>query len=292
MLSTHVCKKIFGWLRIARRESLLAAIVLFALVLPAKAQEQTLELALLPTLNVRALLSVYLPLQVYLESELQRPVRLVTAPDYRTYMARTQQQKYRYAITAPHFARLAQQESGYTPVLRVKRDLAAIIVANKGSADSVSGQRGATVSTPDPLAIVSMLGLQLLKGQGLTPGDDVTVVTYPSFASAMLAAASNEVAAAITALPPFAQMPAAMRASLKVIAISPSVPPIMLIARADVPATECEQLKNALLRFAESELGHQFFARTKFESFIELRDGDLSALDPYTEQLKAALAAP
>ena len=67
----------------------MAFVVLLSIVLCARAQAPTLELALLPSLSTRNLFEVYRPLRDYLAREMNRPVRLVTAKDYRTLILRT-----------------------------------------------------------------------------------------------------------------------------------------------------------------------------------------------------------
>ena len=257
------------------------------------AQAQTIEVGLLPTLSARRILKTYQPLREYLERALGRPVLLVTAPDYRTHVERTRTGLYRYAVTAPHFARLAQRRSGYRVLVRVRSALAALLVVR--AADGVrrvEALRGQTVATPDGLAIVSMLGRAVLREHGLVPGRTVSLRDYRAFNSAVLAVSAGEVAAAVTAETALNQMPPAVRGAVRRIASSPVVPHVMLIAHGAVPERERERVKALLLSFGDDPAGKRFFERTGFGGYEPVAEQGLRALDPFVDDVEAALATP
>lgn len=276
--------------------SLICAIAIVASVAlnaPARAQSSTLELGLLPHLSTKTLFDVYRPLREYLAKGLQRPVRLVTAPDYRTLIERTRRGDYSYLVTAPHFARLAQKESGYMPLVRVDRDLSAILLTPRTAGiKDLNALRGAVVATPDRLAIISMLGIKALSEAGLVPGTNLTIRAYPTFASAVLAVSTGEAAAAVSAATAFNQMRKTTGKMMMTIAESSSVPGVMIIARSDVDVSQRDAVRELLVKFHLSEAGERFFTRTHFKRYRIPLDSELASLDPYVQQLKAVLAEP
>lgn len=266
---------------------------LFAL-LPAHlaAQPQALEIAIAPFLSTRILLANYQPLQAYLENKLQRPVLLVTAPDFRTFAERTQRGEYRYVITAPHFARLAQKEAGYQPMLAVKAKLVAIAVVEKNSPlRNVAELRGKTVAIPDPLTIVSMLGTQLLRANGLVPGEDVTLRPALSHNSAVLSVLHGESAAAFTAATLLKQMPEEIKSGVRVLAASEGFPNTIYLAHPKVPAREVTQMTATLLEFAEkTPQGQKLYGETLGHlGLVAPSPRELQRLDPFVSELKALL---
>ncbi|MBT9519859.1 MAG: PhnD/SsuA/transferrin family substrate-binding protein, partial [Dechloromonas sp.] len=82
-----------------------------------KATVRPLTVGLMPYLSTRMLLANYQPIAVALEQELQQPVQLVTAPDFDTYVKRVLDGEYDVAVLAPHFARLAIRDYGYSALL-------------------------------------------------------------------------------------------------------------------------------------------------------------------------------
>ncbi len=281
-----------AWQRVRRGAWLAASLVAGA---PALAAEpQALEIGVFPAFSTRAILSTYQPLRDYLADRLKRPVVLVTAPDYRTFIARTQRGEYRVVVTAPHFARLAQVEAGYVPLVRVKRELRGIIVVRRDSGiASVADLRGKTVGAPDELAIVAMLGEQLLRAQGLEPGKDVDVHHYTSFNSAMLAVHGGKASAALTAPTALAQMAPEVRDNLREIATTDAVPHVMYLAHPQVPPQEVRQLRELLMDFEKQQpAGVEFFKQTGFVGLEPPTAEQLRTLDPYVAMLKRRLHGP
>lgn len=256
------------------------------------AQPQALEIAITPFLSTRTLLTRYQPLQAYLEKKLQRPVLLVTAPDFRTFVERTQRGEYRYAVTAPHFARLAQKEAGYRPMLVVKAKLVAIAVVEKNSPlRNVAELRGKTVAVPDPLALVSMLGTQLLRANGLIPGKDVTLRPALSHNSAVLSVLRGESGAAFTELAVLKQMPDETKNGVRILAASTEFPNIIYLANPKVPTEEAAQMTATLLEFAEeTPQGRKLYGETLGHlGLVAPSPRDLQRLDPFVSELKALL---
>ena len=259
------------------------------------AEPQALEIAIFPYLSTRTLLTSYQPLQAYLEKKLQRPVLLVTAPDFRIFAERTQRGEYRYVITAPHFARLAQKEAGYRPMLVVKATLVAIAVVEKNSPlRNVAELRGKTVAAPDPLAIVSMLGAQLLRANGLVPGKDVTLRPALSHNSAVLSVLRGDSAAAFTSATALEQMPEEIKNGVRVLAASTEFPNIMYLANPNVPIEEVAQMTATLLEFAEkTPQGRKLYGETLgHQGLVAPSPKELQRLDPFVSELKALLDHP
>lgn len=214
-----------------------------------------------------------------------------TARDQRTFIERTQRGDYDLVITAPHFARLAQKEAGYIPMLRAKADLYGLLVVAKASPIArVEDLRGKVVVTPNPLAIISMLGEKLLEENGLHPGTDVTVAPRVSHASAVLAVIQGEAAAAVTSVTALAQMPPEFEAAVKVIATTQRTPHVFYLANHKLPSGEISRIKRIVLEFAENTPeGRRFIARLNHQGLVRPDPGDLESMDPYVAQLKALL---
>lgn len=282
-----------SWRRRFQR-ALLSILLLLCPIQPNAAEPAVFEFGILPALSTRVIFDTYEPMRMYLQEQLRRPVVLVTAPDYRTYIERTQRGEYSFLVTAPHFARLAQTEAGYVPIARVQRELRSIIVARAdGGIRRLGDLRGKQVTTPESLAIVSMLGKQLLRRHGLEPGKDLAIQPQASFNSAVLAVQNGEADAAVTAPTALAQMPEETRSIMRVIGTSDPVPHVIYIANRRMPAAEVEQIRRALLRFSDDKkYGSAFFQKTGFGGLVRPTPGELRSLDPYVAELKRQLKTP
>jgi len=280
-----------------RKSLLLLCALLLALTGTARAETRAaapLEVGVFPYLSTRALLATYQPLQQYLSQQLRRPVIIVTAPDMRTFVERTQAGAYPFVVTAPHFARLAQREAGYRPLLRAKRDLTGVVlVADGGAVREVADLRGKTLATPDALAIITHLGLNLLRAQGLTPGKDVAIEEMPSHSSAVLAVKHGAVAAAVVSNTAFLQMPADHRTGLRVLTQTPQVPHVMLLAGRDVAPQDADRFVQLVRDFVDNTPeGRKFIDGLGYLGLRPPTETELRSLDIYLEGLKAGLAAP
>ena len=256
-----------------------------------KTSDTTLEIGILPYLSVRTVLTTYQPLQQYLQDRLQRPVLFVTAPNMRTFVERTQRGEYRFVLTAPHFARLAQQEAGYLPMLRTKRDLYGVLLVDKDSPlRHVSELRGETVATPDSIAIINMLGAQLLRANGLKPGKDVELRAMPSHDTAVLALQKGDTAAAIVSVTALQQMPEELKNNIRTLAISNGIPHIMFLAHPKAPRREVADMTTLLLAFAENTPeGRRFMGDTGYIGLRPPTAREMKSLDPYVGDLKTLL---
>lgn len=262
-------------------------------LLPARvagAAEAVLEIGIWPYMSTQALLTLYHPLQIYLEHRLQRPVFFVTAPDQKIFVERTQQGEYRFVITAPHFARLAQKDAGYVPMLRAKRGLSGVLVVDKNSSiQSVGELRGKTVVLPDRLTIIAMLSLQTLRANGLQPERNVTVRYAVSHNSAVLAVLRGEGAAAATTATVLDQMPDKVKNGVKILAITGEVTPVVYLANPKVPSTEASGMTRIILDFVETPEGVKFINKLGYQGFRPPTDAEMSSLDPYVAELKKLL---
>ena len=266
---------------------ILAALMLAVPSLPAHA-EKALEIGIWPYMSTQALITAYHPMQVYLEQRLHRPVFFVTAPDQRTFVARTQHGEYQFAITAPHFARLAQQEAGYVPMLRENRNSAGVFLVEKNSPiHSVGELRGKTITLTDRITMIAILSLQALRDNGLEPGRNVTVRYAVSHNSAVLDMLRGESDAAATGTTILKQMPDNIKDRVKVLAKTRETMPAVYLANPKVPAEEVRKMTQILLDFAErTPEGVKFMKDLGYQGLRPPTDAEMQSIDPLVVELK------
>ena len=269
-----------------------ALFLLLALALPCAqaADRHALDMGIFPYLSTRALLDLYQPMRVYLSNELREPVNLFTAPSFKTYTDQTQQGIYDILVTPPHFARLAQREAGYIPLVMYTRELRGIVVVARDSPlRSLQDLKGKRIATPDQLALVTIMGQQLLRDNGLVPAVGVTLLDVTSHTNAVLAVLRGEADAAITEHVALLQMPPELRNGVRIIAQTPHVPHVMYLAHARLGKAWITRLKAALLRFPGTADGRVFLKESGFGGMRAVQEADLKNMDPYIKELKHLL---
>jgi phosphonate transport system substrate-binding protein len=280
------------------RNSMLVILLSSAIISVASASDpergDVLELGVAPFLPARTLVQNYQPMRAYLEQHLKQPVLFVTAPDYRTFHKRTQRREYPVIITVANAAYLAYAEAGYVPMLRpVVETCPALVVSKNSSLARVQDLRGKTVALPDPLAIISMQGAQMLRESGLDPGKDVHLRHLPNHSAAVNHVISGEVAAAIVSDIALLQMPAATQESVRVIQKweKAETPGVVYLASPDLSPQRIAQLTEAILKFVrETPEGREFILKLGYGGLVPAVKQDLEPLAPYGQIFKEAIA--
>ena len=250
------------------------------------AQVAELRVGILPYMSTQSLLMRYAPLHDYLERVLHRPVRLLTAPTFANFIERARHHDYDLYVTAPHFAVLAEQQSHYRRVARLQRELDGSFIVRQGAREqSVADLKGKRVGTPDPLAIITLMGEEALRGAGLEIGKTVRVVHFPSHNAAILAVANGQVEAAIVSSPVFESMSSKVRAEVRVLERTQRVPHIMLMASPQLSSAEYESLTTAILNFGDNKEGISYFNDTGYAGFLPIRDSDVGRAQPYADAI-------
>jgi phosphonate transport system substrate-binding protein len=210
------------------------------LAAPAHAAEPPpLQMGVLPYLSSERLFKNFLPLKDYLEAQLKRRIVMSTAPNFNIYVQRAARGDYDIYLTAPHFALLAETEQDYRRVSRFTRELTGDLVLRRDSAvRRVEDLRGLSVITPDALAITSLLGEQLLKEHGLSPGLDYRLERSASHNNAIMTVYRSGADAALTESAIFEQLTSEVRRELRVLARTHRVPHIMVMAHSRLPAAD------------------------------------------------------
>ena len=263
--------------------------LLFAMVAQADPgpTAKPLRVGLLPYLSTQRLLDSYAPLRDYLETALHRPVILITAPSFDVYVNRAGQYEYDLYLTAPHFAALAESQSGYKRVSRLLRELdGSLIVARGGPVKTIADLKGRVVATPDRLAIITMLGEALLQDNQLIPGKDVTVQYTPSHNNAIVAVASGQADAAVASGAVFDTMAPDVKDKLEILTHTGKVPHMMFMASPKIPDPDYQALRQAMLKFNAAGAGKVFFEKSGYGDMGEIGDAQMRQLRPYISILQ------
>ncbi|MBF0332935.1 MAG: phosphate/phosphite/phosphonate ABC transporter substrate-binding protein [Alphaproteobacteria bacterium] len=269
---------------------LAAALGLFASGSKA-ADRGPIEIAVLPYFSARTLFQQFEPLRAFIEEKLGRPTYLQTAPDYQSFVARTQRGEFGLVVTGPHLARLAQVEAGYQPLAQWKSPLRGVFVV-RGACDcaTLGDLRGRSVATPDRLAVTTMLGDEALRGAGLTPGVDIAFNPQLSHNAALLSVLRGEDAAALVWSKAMVTLDPELRADFRELAQTAELPiASVFMAGPASPPADVEALRAALLEFGGTPGGRDFLEKSGYEGIIPVMADELGGLDRYLPATRAAM---
>ena len=243
-----------------------------------------------PYVDPRTLIEHHKSLKTFLEQSLRRPLIMLTAPDFATFMNRTLSREYDLILAAPHMARFAELEGGYQRIaMSVHRIQGVIVVRSDAGIEQLADLRGRTVAMAKSQALLHLIALQTLSEQGLQPDQDVRIIEAGTLNNALQAVLHGDSDAALTGILIWDALDNAAKQRLRVLQKTPTLPGVMLMARAGLPAEEIALIRRAIDDFTHSSLSQSYFFKG---GFVPVSEEDMRSLDPYsrvwrkTEELK------
>lgn len=265
---------------------LLASVLpMLACLSAAQAGEQMpLRVGIMPFNSALALLRTHQPLREYLQRALKRPVELYTSSDYFTYLNEALEQRFDILIAGPHFGVMAV-DKGYVPLYRYRATLQPILVVRADSPIKTVGDlRGKRIGLSSRLSISSIGGARWLQDQGLQMGRDYPIFERATHGAAIAAVAVGDLDAALTTHTPLNQIPADVRARVRILPTDIQVSHLMTLAHKRLGKDEIGRIRGALREFSEqSPEGRAFFADTGYLGYEPVERRDIEAMRPYVE---------
>jgi phosphonate transport system substrate-binding protein len=250
----------------------------------AASAEDELVFGVFPYVSPGKLVEFHSPLKHYLSRTLERPVSMVTAPDFQSFRDRTQRGEYDLILTAPHLGRLAQVRDGYMPVVRTMHEVSGVFLVRSDSEIRTIGDlRGKSVMMAAPSSVLFQMALEEFDRQGLTPGQDLRVIETRTHNNAMFAPLRGEADASLTGIKLWNTAAEEVKSQLRVIGETEAVPGFLLLANERLSDDDVQALKELLLVFKDTPEGAQDFVGRKLKGFGEITDKELERLDPYIQ---------
>lgn len=271
-------------MKLVNRSFWIGVLLLFAGI--SHAAEAPLTLGLFPYVSRGQLMEFHTPLKLYLETQLRRPVDLVTAPDFAEFMGRTQKGEYDLILTAPHLGRLAETRDGYARVVMTGHEVQGVFLVRRDSGmRGLADLKGKTVMIAQPISVVYQMAVDHLQRNGLVPGRDVTLINTRTHNNALYAPARREADASVTGILLWVNADEGVRAELAEIGRTQAVPGFMVMANGSLAPALVKRVQRLLLDFEQTPEGRAYFKATDLKSFGKIDDKTMKSLDPYTRVL-------
>ena len=263
-----------------------AFLLLFASLAHGASAPTPLVFGVFPYVSPGQLMGYHNPLKLYLESKLQRPVELVTAPDFMGFVERTRNGDYDLILTAPHLGRLAEQRDGYARVVKTGHQVTGVFLARRDSGIlSMADLKGKSVMIAQPVSVVYQMAVEHLKRNGLVPGKDVTVVATRTHNNSLYGPVQHETDASATGAFLWASADENVRSGLIEIGRTQSVPGFMIMANKRMPPAQVKRVQALLLDFWKTPEGKAYFQAAELVDFQKIDEKTMKLLDPYTQVL-------
>lgn len=253
----------------------------------AAANEKTpLVLGVFPYVSPGQLAAFHTPLKEHLAKSLQRPITLVTAPDFQTFIERTRTGQYDIIITAPHLGRLAETRDGYQRLAQTGHVVQGIFLVRKESdIHRIEDLKGRTVMIAQQVSLFYQMAEQLLRQKGLVPGESVTIIETRTHNNAMHAPVRGEADASVTGTLLWRVLEDEQKNRLRVIGTTEELPGFLLMANKRLSAPDVARIKGLLLDFHQVPGSESYFATTGYERFKHIDDRVMRRMDRFTRIL-------
>lgn len=257
---------------------------------PAISADKPLILGVFPHLTAKQIIENYQPLVSILEKRLHRRVVVYSAPNLRTFVARTQQGDYDILLTPPHMAWLARQDAGYRPLLKYAQPVHGLLVVRADSPFTTpEALRGRTIATADAIAVVGLALEADLARRGLRLGLDYRTVESGTHTSTVMQVVNKRVDAAMIGLHAYQLMPDSLRHQLRILTRTPPLSSLMYLTHPRIGDHEAQAVRQALLDFAASPEGRAFIQRGHYGGLVNVDGHELHAFRPYALQAQEIL---
>ena len=259
---------------------------------PAASADKPLVLGVFPHLAARQIIENYQPLVSTLEKQLHRRVVVYSAPNFRTFIERTQKGDYDILLTPPHLAWLARQDAGYRPLLKYAQPVHGLLVVRVDSPFTTpEALRGRTIATADAVAVAGMALEADLAKRGLKRGIDYRTMESGTHTSTVMQVVNKRADAAMIGQHAYQLMPDDLRTQLRILVKTPPLSSLMYLTHPRLRDAEAQAVRQALLGFAASPEGRAFMQRGQYGGFVNVDGNELRAFRPYALQAQEMLRA-
>lgn len=255
------------------------------------ADERSLEFGVLPHLSARMLMEQYRPLREFLEQKLEKPVYLVTAPNFKSFFDRTKAGDYDIVLTAPHFVGLAQADADYRPLLVLYPEIQGLIIAKKdGPMKTLDDLRGNTLALPNPKSLVAKKGLDWLAKNGLVINQDFEILASANQDSVGDSIIHGDCIAAMLSNGEFRSIPESIRQHIGIFDVFVEIPGFTIMVNARLTDQQINRIESLILDFAANSPSSQsFFKAINFAGIRKITSEDLDVLHSFDDLTRRLL---
>ena len=251
------------------------AIFLLALALPAVTLAQALaprkvyHFGVFPYLSPRNLLGRYAPVVASFNSHLDVPVVLMTSLSFTGFARNMDAGSFDIALIQPFDYAHVVKELGYIPLAQFARPLTAQFVVREDSHfRRLEDLRGSTLALPPAHAAVTLLALAALRKHGLPPNQAVNVRYFRNHDSCLQDMWIGDASACASTNAPIAGFEKPMKAQLRTVFQTDSIPSILFVASPRVPPQRREALARLILGWNHTAEGRRLLTHLHFPGFL------------------------
>jgi phosphonate transport system substrate-binding protein len=270
----------------ARRRRIAALMLALALPLCAAATaraappgQAVYHFGVFPYLSPRNLLDRYAPVVASFNSHLDVPVVLMTSLSFTGFARSMDAGMFDIALIQPFDYAHVVNGLGYIPLAQFARPLTAqLVVRDDSRFRELQDLRGTTLALPPAHAAVTLLALAALRKHGLPPDQVVNVRYFRNHDSCLQDMWIGDASACASTDAPIADFEKRMKAGLRIVFQTDSIPSILFVASPRVPPAQREALRQLILGWNGTAEGRRILAQLHFPGFLGVDRKQYAAL--------------
>ncbi len=258
-----------------------------------EAPTEALVIGVLPFIGTGALQAQYEYLKTYLNRVAgEKDVRIVVPANFKAFFASTMKGEFDIAVSAPHFARVAQIDKVMTPLVIYEPRIKALFVAPADAAVAGAADvRGKSVAFANPQSLVAMYGQQWLRQQSLELGKDYEAKGARTDMGVGRMLLAGDAVAAIMSNGELRSLPPEESERLKIIDTVTTIPNFVVLAHPRLERERVSRLKVSLKAFlADKDEGAAFARAANLTGIVDVDESMMRELDPYVTLTRQAMA--
>lgn len=246
--------------------------------------DDSLHIGVLPNIATAALLAQYENLKSWMERTQGQKVRISVPANFKVFFDNTMRGDYDVAVSAPHFARVAQADRAMVPVVLYEPRISALFVGRPDDGlNGAADMRGKLLGFANPTSLVAMYGLQWFRQAGLEPGKDFEIRGARTDMGVGRMLLAGEVNGAVMSNGEFRALPQDEAARLRTVESFARIPNFIVVAHPRLGAARITKLRSQFKAFiADKDEGQAFIKATGITGMVDADDAVLRELDPYT----------
>ena len=254
-------------------------------------EPDALVVGVLPNISATTLMAQYEHMKHYLEARNTQKITISTSANFKAFFESTMNGDFDLAVSAPHFARVAQLDRGLIPLVIYEPRISALLITPADqSLASVLELRGKVIAFANPQSLVAMYGRQWLEQQGLQAGKDFEMKGPRTDLGVGRMLLSGEASAAIMSNGEFRALPPEESARLRIAETIARIPNFVVLANPRLNRGLVARLKTQLRGFlADQDDGAAFASATGITAMNDADEAQLRELDSYLEQTRRAM---
>ncbi len=252
---------------------------------------EPLTVGVLPNIAATALMAQYESVRAYFEKRANQKIDIVLPTNFKAFFDAVMRGDFDIAVSAPHFARVAQLDAGMVPLAMYEPRIGAqFIVPIGGPVSAPADVAGKTVAFANPTSLVALYGQQWLRQAGLEPGKDYTVGAARSDMGVGRQLLAGDAAAAIMSNGEYRALPPEETSRLRIVDVFARIPNFIVLGHPRLGAARLAQLARLWRGLGgDKEDGAAFVKATGFSGIVEVDEAVLRELDAYVAPTRRAM---